>query len=217
MGMGLLRNITFGFWFSVAMMAVVIVVSPSVLMRVAMAPYLYSDIDVIPPVNAVLVPGASVVRGRPSPILAERTDAAKELYQEGKAKVVLVTGAVEGHYDEVTPMKNYLVEEGVPAEDIALDSAGVDTFQSMYRAKNIFLADSLVIVTQDFHLPRAVFIAHALNIRAYGLAVSHTGTLFDYLREIPASWKAILDVVFFRDPNRTDTLAPLLIPGVVAR
>ena len=207
---------TTAFWFSTAMMLLVVVVSPSVLMRVAMAAYLYSDMSQVPPASAVLVLGASVVHGKPSPILAARTEAAKDLYKSGKARVILATGAVDGKYDEVTPMGQYLLESGVPAGDIALDSAGVDTFQSMSRAKNLFLADSLIIVTQDFHLPRAVFLARALHIRAYGLAVSRGGTVFDYLREIPASWKALFDVLTYKPP-KAPVLAPLIISGIAAR
>jgi SanA protein len=215
--MGSILKIPLGFWFSMTMMLVVVVVSPSVLMRLAMNSYLYSDIEELPAVNAVLVPGASVVRGKPSAILAERTGAAVTLYQEGKADVILVTGAVDGLYDEVTPMKQYLLDAGIPDGDIALDSAGIDTFSSMYRAKNVFLADSLVIATQDFHLPRAVFLARTLDIRAYGLEVSRGGTLFDYLREIPASWKAIFDVLTHGAPGPQMPLAPLFIPGIAAQ
>lgn len=204
--------------FLVTTLSIVVIaaVAPAVLMRIAMAPYLYTNPAEVPYASAALVLGASVVRGVPSPILAERTQAATALYKSGKVGQILVTGAVEENYDEVTPMQQYLLAASVSATDIALDKAGVDTFSSMYRARNVFLADSLVILTQDFHLPRALFIARSMHIRAHGLAVSRAGTWYDYLREIPASWKALWDVVVHRVVPQTDTVAPLMIARVSA-
>lgn len=186
-------------------------------MRVAMTPYFFSDVTQIPHASAALILGASIIRGAPSPVLAARTEAGKMLYENGKVPVLLLSGAVEPNYDEVAAMRQYLVNAGIPDKDIALDEAGFDTFSSMYRAHNVLLADSLIIVTQDFHLPRAVFLARALHIKAYGLAASRGGSIYDYLREIPASWKALWDLSVHRVPSEAPHLAPLLISGIAAR
>lgn len=198
---------------SVVSLGIIIALLPALYMRVAMSKFLYSDITQVPYASAALVLGASVIHGMPSPILAERTEAANALYKSGNVGQILVTGAVEKNYDEVSAMRQYLIVAGIPARDIALDTAGVDTFSSMYRARTVFLADSIVIVTQDFHLPRALYLARAMHMRAYGFAVSSAGSTYDYLREIPASWKALLDVVFHRMPE-TGMIAPLVLSGV---
>jgi SanA protein len=213
--MGSVRRI--GFWISVLALFGVLLVAPGVLMRVAMTPYFFSDVAQIPPASAALILGASIIRGAPSPILAARAEAGKDLYEYGKVPVLLLSGAVEPNYNEVAAMRQYLVDAGIPERDIALDEAGVDTFSSMYRAHNVLLADSLIIVTQDFHLPRAVFLARAMHIKAYGLAASRGGTVYDYLREIPASWKALWDVLVHRVPPEAPNLAPLMISGIAAR
>lgn len=205
-----------GFCFAVAMFFFVVLIAPSILMRVETAPYLYTNIADVPKTSAGLVLGASVVHGKPSPTLAARTEKAAELYKNGKVGTLLVTGAVEANYNEITPMKESLLEKGIPAADIAADSEGNDTYSSVFRARNVFLADSLTIVSQDFHLPRAVFIARALHIRAYGVAAERGGKLSDYLREIPASWKALWDVLTSREPEQSAILAPLVIAGVSA-
>jgi SanA protein len=216
--MGFVRTIRFlGFWFVVAILLVVVLIAPAVLMRVSMTPYFYTDIADIPSTRTALVLGASVIRGKPSPALEARVETAKELYRSGKVDVVLVTGSVDGSYDEITPMREYLIAAGIPERDIASDSAGFNTFTSMYRARNTFLADSLIVVTQDFHLPRALFLARALDMRAYGLTASRGGKLYDYLREIPASWKALWDVLMYRNTPTVSALSPLIIHGVSAR
>lgn len=203
--------------FSILSLGVIVALLPALYMRIAMSPYLNADITKVPYASAALVLGASVVHGMPSPILAERTEAANALYKTGKVGQILVTGAVEENYDEVSAMRQYLIAAGVPSRDIALDASGVDTFSSMYRARTVFLADSIVIVTQDFHLPRALYLARAMHIKAYGFAVSSAGSTYDYLREIPASWKALLDIVLHRMPETKDPIAPLVISGVALR
>jgi vancomycin permeability regulator SanA len=113
-------------------------------------------------------------------------------------------------------MRQYLLQAGVPAEEIASDGEGFDTYSSVYRAKNVFLADSLIIVSQDFHLPRAIFIARMMHIKAYGIVAPRGARLYDYLREIPASWKAVWDLVSGRVPVQSAILAPLVVAGAHA-
>lgn len=193
------------------LVAIAIVMAVPLMMRFAMQPYMHTRLEALPRAQAALVLGASVVRGKPSPILEERAAVGVELYRAGKVSAILVTGDNGAlSHDEVTPVRKYLLDAGIPAGDIFLDHAGFDTYSSMYRARDVFLADSLIIVTQDFHLPRALYIARHLGITAYGLSpVSGTSAPRNYLREIPASVKAILDLTISREPKYLGDTIPL--------
>lgn len=182
-----------------------------ILMRVTVQRYIYSSVAAVPKAEAALVLGASVVRGEPSPILGERADSAIALYKAGRVEKILVTGDNgELSHDEVTPVRNYLLNAGVAAGDIFLDHAGFDTYSSMYRARSVFEARSVVVVTQDFHLPRALFIARYLGLDAYGVvAQGAERSLKDYLREVPASLKALVDIVIHREPKYLGEPIPL--------
>ena len=180
-------------------------------MRFSLDPYIISPDDIIPHAEVALVLGASVVHGAPSPVLAERADGAIALYRAGKVAKILVTGDNGAlSHDEVTPVRKYLLQAGVKAQDIFLDHAGFDTYSSMYRAREVFHAYSLIIVTQDFHLPRSLWIARHLGLDAYGIATSGSeGSPSDYLREIPASFKALWDVWTHRMPRYLGPSIPL--------
>ena len=179
-------------------------------MRAATARFTYESVIEAPRSDIALVLGASVVHGEPSPILAERADVAIALYKEGKVSKILVTGDDVRFHDEVTPVKEYLLNAGIPAQDIFLDHAGFDTYSSMYRARDVFLAKSVTIVTQDFHLPRALWIARRLGLSAYGVvAEGGEGSLYDYLREVPASLKAFFNIMLDRKPQHLGPVTPL--------
>lgn len=194
----------------VVLVALAVIIAIPVCMRLAMQPYMYTDIDDVPKTQVALVLGASVVHGRPSQILEERAAAAVSLYKRGKVSKILVTGDNGAlSHDEVTPVRKYLIEAGIPAGDIFLDHAGFDTYSSMYRARDVFQAQSITIVTQDFHLPRAVFIARHLGLTAYGFTAPGGDQSHDYLREIPASDKAILDLLVRRVPKYLGDVIPL--------
>ena len=184
-------------------------------MRYVEAPYTYVNIRDVPKADVAVVLGASVFRGRPSRILEERANTAGQLYLNGKVKKILVTGDNSAlSYDEVTPVRKYLINAGIPGGDIFLDHAGFDTYSSMYRARDIFEARSVVIVTQDFHLPRALFIARSLGITAYGVgAKGGGGAGKDYLREVPASVKALFDLAAQRKPKYLGEKIPLTGDG----
>lgn len=181
------------------------------IMRLSTKGYVFTDLRDVPRSNAVMVLGASVIGERLSPILEQRTRTAIDIFQAGRADNVLVTGdngALD--HDEVTPVRKYLIDAGIPAGDIFLDHAGFDTYSSMYRAREVFLADSIIIVTQDFHLPRALFLARNLGLEAYGVpTVGRGGSGRDYFREIPASVKALLDLVVRREPKYLGETIPL--------
>lgn len=123
--------------------------------------------------DCILVLGAGIRKGKPSPMLEDRLRIAIELYNEGIAPKILVSGDHEyNDYDEVNVMKNYLKDNGIPSEDIFMDHAGLSTYDSVNRAKLIFKASRIIIVTQKYHLHRALYVAKSAGIKAYGVSAS---------------------------------------------
>lgn len=125
----------------------------------------------VPEADAILVLGAYVLPdGTVSSMLSDRLTEAYELYELGKANKILVSGDHgRKNYDEVNAMKNFLIDKGVPEQNVFMDHAGFSTYESMYRARDIFQAKKIIIVTQGYHLRRAVFIARELGLEAYGV------------------------------------------------
>lgn len=121
--------------------------------------------------DAILVLGAYVKpNGKLCDMLEDRVTIGIELYKNNKAKKMLFSGDHgQDNYDEVNAMKKFAEENGVKGEDIFLDHAGFNTYESMYRAKEVFKAKKIIIVTQEYHLMRAVYIARHLGIEAYGV------------------------------------------------
>jgi len=153
----------------------------------------------VPESDAIIVLGAYVYpNGRLSDILKDRVDTALELYNNGKGKKLLLSGDHgKTTYDEVNSMKNYVKGKGVKAEDIFMDHAGFSTYETMYRARDVFKAKKVIIVTQEYHLKRAVYIARSLGIEAYGVASDkqkYRGMAMYKAREILARCKAFLCV-----------------------
>lgn len=159
----------------------------------------------VPGQDVAMVFGAGLRDGRPTPYLAHRLDAAAELYRMGKVKVVLVTGdnsRVE--YDEPDAMRTYLTERGVPDGRIVSDYAGFDTWDSCVRAKKIFGVDRAVLVTQGFHIRRAIALCGSAGIQSYGVGVAERHDVTWYYggaREMLAAGKAALDAAVKPDPR----------------
>lgn len=166
--------------------------------------YIFDESTAATEVQAVLIPGAAVlISGKLSPIFIDRVDTAIELYEAKKVSKILVSGDnSELSYNEVSPVRTYLLENGIPDADIFLDHAGFDTYSSMYRARDVFGVTSVLISTQAFHLPRAVFIARKLGLDAYGVNADR-GYIFkrNYVREILANEKAVFDLFLGREPK----------------
>lgn len=121
-------------------------------------------------VDAIIVLGAAMYKSGPSLMLRDRLDAAVSLYKAGISKRILVSGDHGNtNYNEVQGMHDYLLDAGVIDEHIFMDHAGFNTYSSMYRAKEVFLIESAIISTQEFHLPRAVYLANSLGIDASGV------------------------------------------------
>ena len=127
-----------------------------------------------PRAEVAVVFGAGLLYdGRPTPYLADRLDAAVELYRTGKVKVVLVTGDnSRTEYDEPDSMRAYLTAHGVPDDRIVSDFAGFDTWDSCVRAREIFGVDDAVLISQDFHVRRAVALCRAAGVGGSGVGVS---------------------------------------------
>jgi SanA protein len=202
-------------WFiALALLFALICIAVPIAMRIDVKTFTYTSFQDVPTTEVALVLGASVVNGKPSPILAARADMAIQLYEAGKVSKILVSGDNgELTHDEVTPVREYLIAAGIPDDDIFLDHAGFDTYSSMYRARTVFDATSMTIVTQDFHLPRALYIARHLGITAYGVVADGQGTPYDYLREVPASDKALWDLLIERQPKYLGMQYPLTGSG----
>jgi SanA protein len=170
----------------------------------------------VPQTQVAVVLGASVTTtGVLSQVLQERADAALMLYRAHKVEKILVTGDNSTlEHNEVYPVGKYLLAAGVPQRDIFLDYAGFDTYSSMYRARAVFGVQSMTIVSQRFHLPRALFIAHTLGLSAYGVDVSGNETyIINSLREIPATAKAAADLLFGRVPQYLGDTFPITGDG----
>ena len=121
-------------------------------------------------IDYILVLGAGIKAKRPSPMLEDRLKKSINLYQKKVSSKILVSGDhINDDYDEVNVMKNYLLENNIPPQEIISDDLGISTYASVYRAKYIYHAKNIIIVTQKYHLPRALYIANALNINAYGI------------------------------------------------
>lgn len=153
--------------------------------------------------DCIIVPGCSVIGNTPSGMLKARLDRAVELYEKGSADVILMTGDRDDeYYDEVSVMKNYAVDKGVPEAAIITDPEGYSTYESMYRAKKEFEIGKALVVTQRFHLYRAVYDARLLGIKADGVVcVSDTTDINDSQREFLARIKDFIYTILRPEPE----------------
>jgi len=164
-------------------------------------------------IDCILVLGAGVWGDRPSPMLEDRLNTAIELYELGVASKIIMSGDHgREEYDEVNIMKEYAIEKGVPSEDIFMDHAGFSTYDSIYRAKEIFMADNMVIVTQEYHLYRALHIANSLDINAYGINSDprkYAGQMYREIREVVARNKDFVTSILKPKPKYLGEVIPV--------
>ncbi len=155
-------------------------------------------------VDCIVVLGCFVKEdGTPGNILADRLKTAVKLYKNGVAPKIIMSGDHSSeHYNEVASMKNYAVNAGVPSEDVFMDHAGFSTYETMYRAKEVFKAKKVVIVTQEYHLYRSVYIAEKLGMEAYGVASDYE---LDEKREVLARCKDFMTTIIKPRPANIDT------------
>jgi len=172
----------------------------------------------VPDAPVALVLGAGLNRdGTPGVVLRDRVQTAADLYFAGRVKKLLMSGDNStDYYNEPGAMLEYALSLGIPEDDIILDYAGRRTYDSCYRAQEIFGVDELIVVTQAFHLPRAVYLCNAFGIDAVGVPAddanySRSSYTFWWIREVLASIKAYWDVYILHPEPILGDLEPILI------
>jgi vancomycin permeability regulator SanA len=165
-------------------------------------PYRYTEARQVPEHRVAVIFGAGVrPDGRLTRMLADRVQAGVQLYEQGRVQKLLMTGDNSRvDYNEVSAMKRYAMEQGVPAEAITLDYAGFRTYDSCYRARDIFGLEEAVLVTQNYHLPRAVYTCRQLGVEAVGFGTPDWGMYPEWLlrrytiREVLATLNALVEL-----------------------
>ena len=186
-------------------------------MIIAARKYVYDDIDSVPDRTAILVLGSQIRGRRLSPVLQDRVDAGIRMMENHRGKKLLLSGDHgQIYYDEVNAMRLYVLENApaIPEEDIFMDHAGFSTWDSMYRARDVFEVKDLLIVTQGFHISRAVCMARSLGLDAVGYAVNQerfAGRSLRYwrFREYFARVKGFFSMVFKVKPRYLGDKIPI--------
>jgi SanA protein len=181
-----------------------LVIAFTLLLVAAVVPSMYIELatrrHVVTPDAAPAVPwgvvfGAGLAPGgEPSPILAERLETALLLWRNGRIERLLLTGNTDPYHDEIRSMRRYLTKGGVPDRAISVDLEGISTFDSCWRARGVFGVQRAILVTQAFHLPRAVYLARAAGIDAVGVRAGGGRWMAPYVwRELLARPLALVD------------------------
>ena len=172
------------------------------------------DATTLENVDCIIVLGCQVKSdGIPSHMLEDRLRRGVELYHAAAAPKLLMSGDHgREEYDEVGAMKNYAIENGVPSENVFMDHAGFSTYETMYRAKEIFKAEKVIIVTQEYHLYRALYIAEQLGMEAYGVSADlnrYAGQSMRDFREVLARCKDWAMCIFKPEPTYLGEAIPV--------
>ena len=158
--------------------------------------YLLDEKRNIEDIDAIVVLGCKVDGENLSLMLADRLYKGIEVYHEGLSDYILMSGDSEhDDYDEIGPMKDYAIENGINANHILTDPYGISTYDSLYRLKEVYHLDKVIIISQPYHLYRALYIADVLDIEAYGIGAEgehYVGQSYRELREIIARNKDFL-------------------------
>ena len=172
-----------------------------------------NDYTELSDVDCIIILGAGIWEDKPSPMLEDRLLEGIKLYQNSVSDKIIMSGDHgRREYDEVNIMKNYAIEKGIPSENIFMDHAGFSTYESIYRAKDIFEAKKVVIVTQKYHLYRALYIANQLGLEAYGVGADprqYIGATYRELREILARDKDFIKCIFKPKPTYLGETIPV--------
>ena len=171
------------------------------------------ELELTKDIDCILILGAGVRGNNPSPMLEDRLITGIDLYNQGISNKIIVSGDHgKKHYDEVNVMKNYLQENNIPSENIFMDHAGFSTYDSIYRVKEIFKAKKIVIVTQEYHLYRALYLAKKLDIEAYGISANRREYQFQLkrdIREMAARVKDFFKVIIKPQPKYLGETIPV--------
>ena len=172
-------------------------------------------------VDCILILGAGLKpNGTPNKMLQERLDKGIELYKRGITEKLLLSGDNgQVEYDEVNAMKTYVMDAGIPPEDIFLDHAGFSTYESVYRARDIFMVKKVIIITQKYHLYRALYIANGLGLVAYGVVPdsrAYSGQYYREMREILARNKDFFTTLLKPAPTYLGEEIPITSNGILS-
>ena len=172
-----------------------------------------NDYSSLQNIDCIIVLGAGIWGDKPSPMLEDRLLQAIDLYKKSVASKIIMSGDHgKAEYDEVNVMKKFAIEKGIPSEDIFMDHAGFSSYESIYRAKDIFEAKKVVVVTQEYHLYRALHIANSLGLEAYGVGADprqYVGALYRELREILARNKDFIKCLYKPEPTYLGETIPV--------
>jgi vancomycin permeability regulator SanA len=185
---------------SVLVLSLILFGLPRLITALHSRPHISSPDKVVPKPVAIVF-GAGLWRdGSPTPVLRDRVATAAQLYFEAKVEKILMSGSNQGEdYNEPEAMRDYAISLGVPHEDIVLDYAGRRTYDTCYRARDIFGVSEAILVTQGFHLPRALYLCNVLGISASGVPADqriyrHGSETFWKIRELPATLVALWEL-----------------------
>ena len=163
------------------------------------------DYSKLEKIDCAIILGAGIWGDKPSPMLEDRLLEGIKLYKDGVVDKILATGDHgQNGYDEVSVMKKYIMEQGVPSEDIFMDHAGFSTYESMYRAKAVFDVENAIVVTQEYHLYRAIYIANQLGLNVLGVPSDpreYAGQAYREIREVLARNKDVIQCIFKIKPT----------------
>ena len=184
--------------FVLLLLIIALIALPRLIMVIRAGKTTYS-VDDVPSARVAIVFGAGLTTsGTPTPVLKDRVITAAQLYQAGKVDKILMSGDNRFiNYNEPGAMKAYALELGLPAEDIVLDYAGRRTYDTCYRAGAIFQLDQAILVTQRFHLSRALYTCNALGVESLGVEADqrpYRDEGFWHIRETMASLVAFFQV-----------------------
>jgi len=188
--------------FLIGVLLILALLAPTIYVAIATSSYRYTDIASLPATRVAVVFGAGVrPDGALSPMLADRVRVAAQLYRLGRVQKLLMTGDNSRvDYDEVSAMRRYAASLGVRESDITLDYAGFRTYDSCYRARVIFGVEQAILITQRYHLPRAVYTCRQLGVEAVGLGTPDWGMYSEALlaqystREALATTQALWEI-----------------------
>ncbi|MFR5766098.1 MAG: vancomycin high temperature exclusion protein [Clostridia bacterium] len=171
------------------------------------------DYSTLKNIDCIIILGAGIWGDKPSPMLEDRLKEGILLYNnEVSDKIIMSGDHGREEYDEVNIMKKYAIENGILSENIFMDHAGFSSYESIYRAKEIFNAKKVVIVTQKYHLYRALYIANQLGLEAYGVGADsrqYVGEIYREAREILARNKDFIKCIFKPEPTYLGDTIPV--------
>lgn len=173
--------------------------------KIYLSKFCFENTSDVPQSPFALVLGAGIKSTEPSVFLKDRLDNAIELYELGKTDKIIIAGDSGGDKDyEISIMRKYLAENSIPQDAVLEDSAGYNTYASLYHARHTFGAQKIIIVTQSYHLTRAVFICKNMGMECYGLSADNSryaDMAKNYFREFFAFCKSCFDVLTRKSPR----------------